>query len=86
MRAPSPPEAFYKGRRYPTHTPLGKLMAHLTMSKSEMARLSGVHERTLTEYLAGRKDLSVDHARRFAEVLEIDVRHLLKPAGGRRRP
>lgn len=64
------------GRKYPTDTNLGKLMAYLDMTKKELAFESDVNERTLTEYLAGRQKISPDHRARIARALDIDPRLL----------
>lgn len=77
MRAPEPVSTA-GGRPFPTHTPLGKVMAHLRLTAAKVAAGTGIYPRTLTEYLAGRKEPTVDHQRRLADFLEVP-RHQLFP-------
>lgn len=58
------------GRKYPQRTRLAKLMAYRGLTATETARLSRVHPRTLTEYLAGRDEIRPHHLAMLAEVLE----------------
>lgn len=41
------------------------------------SRQSGVHPRTLTEYLSGRVSILPHHAVKLARVLECPVEHLI---------
>ena len=58
-------------RPFPTHTELGKRTLQAGFTKSELAAFSGVHERTLTEYLAGRKEMLPRHRRLLAKALGV---------------
>jgi hypothetical protein len=64
------------GRPYPTHTNLGKILHHLHITKTWLANQSQVHERTLTEYLAGRKEMLSHHRAAIAEALDIPEHYL----------
>lgn len=48
-------------------------MHQLGWTATSFATESGIHPRTLTEYLAGRKDPTADHLFRMADVLGMDV-------------
>lgn len=62
---------YLKGRPYPTHTTLGKLMHHGYFSTVDVQAGTGIYVRTLTEYLAGRKTISGHHRRALAEFFEL---------------
>ena len=71
MIAPVTRSSHTLGRPYPTDTNLGKVMDHLRISKRDVSARSGVNERTLTEYLAGRESIRVHHKRALAEALDV---------------
>lgn len=60
-----------RGMAYPIHTRLGKVMAFRDLTASEVASASGVHPRTLTEYLAGREPIRPQHLQRLADALGV---------------
>jgi plasmid maintenance system antidote protein VapI len=60
-------------RQYPTDTILGARMHQLGWTATSFATECHIHPRTLTEYLAGRKDPTADHLFRMADVLGMDV-------------
>ncbi len=60
-------------RAYPIHTVLGARMYELGYTKAEFCRVTGIHDRTMTEYLAGRKAPLDDHVFRMADALECDA-------------
>lgn len=60
-------------RPYNTTTKLGRRMSMAGWSAGDFAAATGVNARTLTEYLAGRRDVDVMHLWRMAEVLGCDV-------------
>lgn len=73
MPAPLPPlelrpRPLGKGRPYPTHTKLGKLMAYFGLRSYDVTARVGLAPRTLTEYLAGRKAISRKHMAGFCEL------------------
>lgn len=69
------------GRPYSTATPLGRKMSELGLSKQEVVAATylagaGVHERTMSHYLAGTKPFQPHHLRALAELLEVDPSEL----------
>lgn len=58
-------------RNFPTHTRLGATMHEAGLTSSRVAALSGVHYRTLTEYLAGRVHPLPDHAAMLSDALGV---------------
>lgn len=63
-------------RSYPTITIVGARMHQLGFTKSEFCRLTQIHERTMTEYLAGRKSPTAEHLFAMADVLGCDASDL----------
>ena len=61
-----------RGRKYPTHTVLGRLMAEEGLSATIVAQRTGIHHRTLTEYLAGRATMQVKHKALLSEMLSCE--------------
>lgn len=59
-------------RHFPTHTPLGYQMSALGWTAADFSAITGIHNRTLTDYLAGRKDLLPHHLIAAASVLGCD--------------
>lgn len=76
-----------KGRPFPTHTPLGKVMAKRGLRKYQVAGAAGISDRQLTEYLAGRASFSIEHLAKLCRVLKVDPEVLLgeHSNNGRRR-
>ena len=64
------------GRPVPTTTNTGKILAHLRMSKSQLCRETGIHDRTMTEILAGRKPLTLEQRTKIAAALEVSPKLL----------
>lgn len=56
-------------RTYPDYTPLGRAMRGAGLTASRVSALSGVHNRTLTELLAGRIEPLPEHRARLSDVL-----------------
>jgi hypothetical protein len=72
---PVPPQG--RGhRRFPTHTPLGRIMRLRELSVRQVSAMSPdvPHVRTMTEYLAGRKAIRGEHRRALAKALGVDAR------------
>lgn len=67
--APIPTHRPKQGRPFPTHTPLGKLTQARGWRVADLAGASGVNARTLTEYLAGRKEIAAHHRDALARAL-----------------
>lgn len=65
-----------RGRPHSTATVLGELLVDAGMTVFDLAVQSGVHNRTLTEYLAGRKAILPHHRLRIADVLDVDPEEL----------
>lgn len=59
------------GRPYATHTPLGKIMRAGDWNVGELAAISGVNARTISNYLAGRDEILPKHLERLAEALHV---------------
>ena len=68
------------GRPYPTHTPLGKLMAYKGVRAYDLASAVGIPPRTLTEILAGRRKISRKHMASLCRFFKCEPRHL-EPEG-----
>lgn len=62
---------FQSGRPFPRHTTLGKLMHHKGLTVKAVEHGTGIYNRTLTEYLAGRKTPIASHRRALAAFLEL---------------
>jgi hypothetical protein len=65
------PEPLKISRPHATTTNLGKLLAHLNMPASELCRRTGIYPRTMTEILAGRRELDPMQVKKVAEVLDV---------------
>jgi transcriptional regulator with XRE-family HTH domain len=63
-------------RKFPTHTKLGKVLQESGLSKLELGYASGVSERTLTEYLAGRKAMLNRHLTAISAAFNCDPEEL----------
>ena len=75
-----------EGRQYPRNTALGRVAAHRGIKAKDLSARSGVHPRTLTEYLAGRKPIREQHVLPLAEVLQCPPEVLLRPIRKGLRP
>ena len=64
-------------RPFAVCNPLGRTLEYSNLSVSELANLSGVSSRTLTEYLAGRAEMLDHHLTALADALEVDPEDLL---------
>lgn len=69
--------AYGMSRAYPTITLLGQRMFELGYTKTDFCRATGIHERTMTEYLAARREPLPDHLWRMAEALDCSVGDLV---------
>lgn len=69
-------------RRFPTHTPLGQAMTAAGYTSSRMSALTGVHNRTLTEYLAGRAHPTLEHSAVLSDALGIAPEDLFPQSVG----
>lgn len=70
------PKQLGKGRPYPTHTKLGKLMAFYGLRSYDVTARVQLAPRTLTEYLAGRKKISRKHMAGFCELFQCTPDYL----------
>lgn len=59
------------GRPFNKTTNLGKIMDYLNVSVRELASRSGVSERLISDYLAGRKEIPAPSLAAFAEVFDV---------------
>jgi transcriptional regulator with XRE-family HTH domain len=59
-------------RSFPTTTTIGRRMSMLGWTATEFATATGIHPRTLTEILAGRKEPSMAQLGVIAGVLGVD--------------
>lgn len=64
-------------RPYPTHQPLGRIMAEQGWTAAELAAATGIYPRTLTEYLAGRKPFLDHHLSDIALALDVPAADLI---------
>lgn len=86
MAGKTPETRSLAGRPYNTTMPLGQIMASQGWRMNEFAVASGVHVRTLSDYLAGRRVMLDYHLRDMAAVLgcredEIDFVYERDDAG-----
>lgn len=73
------PDKENAGRPFPTHTRLGRVMRF--RGYEEVYILAGevkISPRQLTEYLAGREEISTEHLVRLAKELDVDNPMLLQ--------
>jgi transcriptional regulator with XRE-family HTH domain len=64
-------------RSFPTTTTIGRRMSMLGWTATEFATATGIHPRTLTEILAGRKEPSLAQWNAIAGVLGVDPAQLV---------
>lgn len=64
-------------RRYPTHTKLGALMYERGLWASTVCRATGIYPRTMTEYLAGRKQPSRGNHIKLCEYFDVPIEDLV---------
>ena len=64
-------------RPFSTETALGEALLDQGWTATEFSHASGIHPRTLTEYLAGRSRMSGRHLAAAADVLEIKAEDLV---------
>lgn len=69
-------------RTYSTITPLGQRMAMLGYTATDFAAVTGIHPRTLSDYLNGRRAIQSHHAFAAAEVLGVDAATIADDGGG----
>jgi hypothetical protein len=66
----------HQGRRVPSHTPLGAIMLHRGIRAYVLAGQTQISDRTLTEYLAGRRPIRSDHLARLSQYLQVSPQAL----------
>lgn len=64
-------------RPFNTSQPLGKIMRAESWSVTELAAITGINSRTITEYLAGRKVIPTHHLDELAAALDVDAGDLV---------
>ena len=64
-------------RHHAVTNPLGRTLQSSGFTAVELARRSGVGARTITEYLAGRKEMLDHHLTAFARALDCDPEDLV---------
>jgi transcriptional regulator with XRE-family HTH domain len=67
-------------RQFSRETALGRLMAGDGWTAMEVSMASGVHPRTLSDYLNSRREIQVHHLTALAEVLGCDEEDLVNTA------
>lgn len=67
-----------QGRRYSTHTKLGKLMTARGFRVYTVSGRAAIAPRTLGYYLAGTKPISAEHLTRLCEVLNCEPEELVE--------
>ncbi len=73
---PIPPRPT-RGREFPIHTPLGRIMRLKHLRIRDVTRWEGApNERLMTDYLAGRQRLPATHRGALARGLGVDGRLL----------
>lgn len=74
----NPPAAAYarRGRPFPTHTKLGKRAMESGYTAYQIAALTSIAPRTLTEYLAGRRPIASHHFPDLCRVLRCRTEDL----------
>ena len=65
-------------RPFNTSTPLGRKMVEQGWTRADLSAVAGIAERTLSEYLSGRKPIPTRTAWTLAELLRCDVRELVR--------
>jgi len=60
------------GSRVRTDTPLGKRIVDCHFRIADVVRYTGIHHRTMTEYVAGRREIQWHHLVRLADFLKCD--------------
>ena len=58
-------------RPFNTSQPLGKIMEHRQLRVKDVEAMSGISYRTISDYLAGRRDITDDHAVLLSEALSV---------------
>lgn len=74
--APAPENYARRGRPFPTHTKLGQRALSSGYTAYQLAALTSVAPRTLTEYLAGRKPIAPHHMPDLCRVLRCKAEDL----------
>lgn len=69
--------AAYRGRPLPTHTKLGQLMTEHGDRAYILSGKAGIPTRTLTEYLAGRKEIQPQHMTRLCDIYDCEPEDLI---------
>lgn len=65
------------GRPHGTGSVLGEILVESGMNATQLSARSGVHPRTLTEYLSGRRRPLPHHLASLADALDVDPQELL---------
>jgi transcriptional regulator with XRE-family HTH domain len=64
-------------RPFNTSQPLGQIMQRKNWTAMEVSRATGIHPRTLTDYLAGTKPIQPHHLWNLADILGCTIADLL---------
>jgi len=64
-------------RPFNTSQPLGRIMRANAWSVAELAAVTSINSRTITEYLAGRKVIPTHHLDELADTLGVDAGELV---------
>lgn len=65
------------GRKFNTTQPLGKVMVARGVTAIWVAQQAGIHPRTITEYLSGRKKILPHHLAALSTVLQVKPSRLI---------
>ena len=77
--APASTRTSNRGRSFNATRPLGKLMVANGWNCRDVERMTDIYSRTLSDYLAGRKPFTVQHARQICEGLGCRPEDILSP-------
>lgn len=69
-------------RMFNTSTPLGRTMAALGWTVTDFAAASGVNARTISDYLASRRVMLLEHKNAMADTLGVEVDEIDDGGGG----
>lgn len=69
-----------QGRPLRTDTKLGALIVQRNLKAYEVSSMAGIAPRMLSEYTAGRRDISAHHIIALSRALDVDPERILQPA------
>lgn len=72
-----PVGASRRGRNYSTNTALGRLMDDMGLYQWQVAHAARINARILSDYTAGRKEISPVHLARLSEALDVEPEDIL---------